>query len=385
MPERLGSQASRLAALVAALLIAAACTGGGASPTPAASATAGATSTSEASVGPAATPELESELVINATGGAFEAALETWFYRPFEQATGVKITPVAASRSETFAKLEADAALGQQEWDIVTTGITQARGNDLLATLDCGRIPNAEKFGLPGTCRDNVLLRTLGPTIIAYSTEAFPDAGPESWADYFDVERFPGPRGMPNHGAPWEMIAAALLAEGVAPGDLFPFDYERAFAKLDELRPNIKVFWESGDQSQQILRDGEVVMNMMWDGRANALIRTENRPLKIVWHDGLGGPGAGAYWAIVEGAPHPNAAYAFLDFFMGRPEAHLGFSNTIYYDTSNRAYVDLVSEEEKAQRSSAFLDKFIEVGSVDWVIENKDDIVERWNAWLAAG
>ena len=62
-----------------------------------------------------------------------------------------------------------------------------------------------------------------------------------------------------------------LEVPGVAKEDVFPLDVDRAFAKLDELKPNINVWWTTGDQSQQIFRDEEVVMGIMWDGRAHGL------------------------------------------------------------------------------------------------------------------
>ena len=36
------------------------------------------------------------------------------------------------------------------------------------------------------------------------------------------------------------------MADGVAPDKLYPLDVDRAFKKLEEIKPNITVWWTSG-------------------------------------------------------------------------------------------------------------------------------------------
>lgn len=72
------------------------------------------------------------------------------------------------------------------------------------------------------------------------------DNVPKSWADFWDVEKFPGKRGL-RKGAKYA-LEVALLADGVAPDELYdvlgtPEGVDRAFAKLDELRPNL-IWWK---------------------------------------------------------------------------------------------------------------------------------------------
>ena len=38
-------------------------------------------------------------------------------------------------------------------------------------------------------------------------------------------------------------IPAALVADGVPKDKLYPLDLDRAFKKLDEIKPHIKVWW----------------------------------------------------------------------------------------------------------------------------------------------
>ncbi len=39
------------------------------------------------------------------------------------------------------------------------------------------------------------------------------------------------------------------MADGVAPDALYPLDVDRAFRKLEQIKPHIAVWWTSGGQS----------------------------------------------------------------------------------------------------------------------------------------
>ncbi len=117
-------------------------------------------------VGPSrAADGLEKELVIVATGGAFEQALRQHFYEPFARATGVTIRPVAAGVAEQWARVKAMRQVGRMEWDIVSMGPADLLDHrELLAKLDCWRLPNAQKYGVEGACVEHLAREvTVGP------------------------------------------------------------------------------------------------------------------------------------------------------------------------------------------------------------------------------
>ena len=49
------------------------------------------------------------------------------------------------------------------------------------------------------------------------------------------MKKFPGRRALRNH--PIATLEAALMADGVAPDKLYPLDVDRAFKKLEEIKP----------------------------------------------------------------------------------------------------------------------------------------------------
>lgn len=330
----------------------------------------------------AVTAQLEKELVIVTTGGVLEQKLREHFYDPFTRQTGVVVKPVAANDSEQWAKVKAMSMTGRGDWDIVSVSLTTIiSGQEYLAEIDCNELPNVLSQGVPGTCRSNTVVRTIGGSVLAYNSEVFPPGRrPRNWADFWNVQAFPGPRALPNAGFPWAWLTAALLADGVPRDKLFPMDVDRAFRKMDQIKPYIRVWWKTGDQSQQIMRDREVVMAMMWSGRALTL-KDAGVPVEVEWNEGIKEV---AFWGILKNAPHPRAAKEFLNFFLDRPEAHAAFSRAMYYDTANKKVLDSLSEEERKKRVT-YEENLRSMVEMDfrWIAANRDRLLERWNAWLA--
>ncbi|MBV9785357.1 MAG: ABC transporter substrate-binding protein [Acidisphaera sp.] len=327
--------------------------------------------------------ELESTVVIRTTGGVFEAALKRDFFEPFTKATGVRVIPVAASAGEMLAKSRAMQESGRVEWDIISPQYDDLPNlAPLLMDLgDCTSIPNISRDGVPGTCGRWGELYLTGAELLAFNPQAFPQRKPSSWNDFYDVEVFPGRRALSNTGVPWGMLIQALCADGVPREALFPLDLDRAFRKLDTIKPHISVWWRTGDQSQALMRSGDVVMQTMWLGRAYAS-RRAGVPIEWTFNQSVADFGA---WAILKGAPHPNAAKAFLNFYMENPEAHTAFAREMGYTTSSRDGQALLSPEDK-EGLVATPETFAKIIHIDpaWLAANRAPALERWNRWLAA-
>ncbi len=322
------------------------------------------------------------ELVVVSTGGSFGAALKEHFFDPFTAETGIEIIHVPATVQQQNGKLRAMLKAGNVEFDILTTTDDAVIGDaEVYEELDCARVSNAAKYGVEGTCHGRSLLRTAGASMLVYKTDAFPDGGPRSWSDFWDVERFPGARcligGTTENHTP---MLAALVADGVSPGELFPIDIDRAVRKLEQLKPHVAAYWSSYSQSQQLMRDGECVASIMTNGRAMSL-RNEGFPLSLVWQGAFTNS---AGWGIATQAPNREAAYKFLDFWMKRPEAHLAFYRTFFYGTANRDVLQLLSVEERADYY-AHPDNFAGQIQLDtaWIGENLDTIRRRYADFLS--
>jgi putative spermidine/putrescine transport system substrate-binding protein len=251
---------------------------------------------------------------VNSYGGVWESSWRRAFFEPFTAQTGIEIKTVPGV---SFAKLKAQVQTRNFEWDVVNLGdveYAQAVLEGLLEKVD-REAAKADQLP-PHMVRDyGITSYSLGTNAV-YRKDKFPNGGPQSWADFWDVKKFPGSRCFYDRS--FSCLAFALLADGVPADELYPMDVDRAFRKMSEIKPHIKVWWREGSQSQQLIRDGEVDMIAMWSARAIDLIE-DNVPLEIVWN------GAEIYYAnlvMPKGDPNAKAAWRFCNFVaQAKPQA----------------------------------------------------------------
>ena len=120
--------------------------------------------------------------------------------------------------------------------------------------------------------------------VIAYDADRIKGEGPKNWADFWNVKKWPGKRALRKNAKP--SLEIALLADGVPASDVYKVlsseaGVQRAFKKLDELKPHLQ-WWEAGAQPPQWLASGDVIMTSAYNGRISAAIK-EGRNFKIVW------------------------------------------------------------------------------------------------------
>src|SRR5207245_9630631 len=126
-------------------------------------------------------------------------------------------------------------------------------------------------------------------------------------------------------------MALALQADGVPKDKLFPMDMNRAFRKLQQLKPSIKVFWRSGDESEQLFRNGEVAMGTLWNGRAFHLAKTM-RKFKVMWEGAVYEP---TYLTVVKGAPNAGNAFRYIEWVATHPDGMAKYAEKSTYDFPN--------------------------------------------------
>jgi mannopine transport system substrate-binding protein len=323
------------------------------------------------------------ELVIATTGGAQEQELRKHFYEPFEKATGIRVRPVSGAEAQTVARVKAMVTAGSVSWDIFQAGDIQSSSDEYRAlTEDLGSFCEPLKGNadlLPGACKPTGLLAAYGTTLLVYNDAKFPGRKPRSWADFWYVKDFPGPRSLPNFNDPWRVLAAALLADGVPVDKLFPLDLDRAFRKMDEIRPHVALWWKTGDQSVQGFRNGEYVMGMIWQTRASAL-RAEKQPLDWSQNQAVL---VGDRWALIKGAPNRENALRFLKFYVENIEGQARRCEAqTCTPTSRKAAAMMSAEAQKALPLAPDVFGGLVVPDADWINANKTAMLNRWNAWL---
>ncbi len=311
---------------------------------------------------------------MNSYGGVWETSWKKAFFDPFTAQTGIQVKSVPGV---SFAKLKAQVQSRNFDWNVINLGdveYAQAVHEGLLERVDKSAVKTDQ---LPAhMVRDfGIVSYSLGTNLV-YRKDRFPNGGPKNWADFWDVKRFPGPRCLFDRS--FTCLAFALLADGVPVDKLYPLDVDRAFRKMNEIKPHIKVWWRQGAQSQQLIRDGEVVMIGMWSARAVDLIE-DNVPLEIVWD------GAELYNAnlmIPKGDPNAKTAWEFCNF-VSQPKPQADFAMLLPYGPANPAARTLMTEARLRQTPAwPGNEKVMFEHDAAWLAPRLASIRERWSQWL---
>ena len=253
-------------------------------------------------------------------GGSYARACEKAFYEPFTAETGIEVR--LEDYNGGLAQIRAQVETGNVYWDVVDMGMADSvRGCDegLLEPIDVGDLPPgadgtpAARDFYPGTVTECGVGTLFYSTIYAYNLEQFPGARPSTIADFFDLETFPGRRGMRR--TPQVNLEFALMADGVPLDQVYATlrtqeGLDRAFRKLDGIKDHI-VWWEAGAQPPQMLADGEVTMSTAYNGRIFNAQVLENQPFVIVWDGQVLDTGQ---LVIVAGSPNLEAARQLFSF-----------------------------------------------------------------------
>lgn len=252
-------------------------------------------------------PASADQITFVSQGGAYQKAQTVAILDPSAKKLGITINQ--DSIPDAWPAMKSQVASGKPTWDVVdvpTGNCLRGGEQGLVEKLDFTKLPNAA--AMPEAYRSPYSVTyEFYSSVLAFSRKKFPDAAPSSWADFWDVKKFPGRRALRNH--PFATLEAALMADGVAPDKLYPLDVDRAFKKLEEVKPNITVWWTSGAQSAQLLNDGEVDMVMAWNGRVSALMG-EGAKVGFTFNQGIL---QSTSLCILKGAPNLATAVRFLN------------------------------------------------------------------------
>jgi len=338
------------------------------------------TATCLALVGAETATAQQKSITISSWGGAFQKAQREAWFTPVEKELGITIKE---ETTQGIADVRAQVASGKPTWDLTTQGfytcaLLEKEGR--LEKLDPAIVNDP---GIPKSLKSDYCMSQIVYSVaIGWRKKAFGDKQPKSWDAFWNVKDFPGQRSMRRH--PIYNLEAALLADGVPMDKIYPIDVERAFKKLASLKPHVLVWWNSGAQSVQVLQDGEVDMVGAWNGRIQAAMADK---------EGRGGPLAITFeqqmlvsdaWMIPKGAPNKDLAMKALALMMS-PDLQAALPKFINYaPANNKAYATgKITPEMAANLPNS--PQNIEKGfalSVDWWVQNNDEMVKRFDAFL---
>ncbi len=310
-------------------------------------------------------------------GGAGQEAQRKAYFEPFERLSGIKVRDMPGADA---ARLRAMVDTKNVEWDVA-----QLSYASVLNLMKIGDYWEKIDYSLVDTGNIDPIFRheyalDMLPyaTVAAYRTDTFGGKAPQSWADFWDVKAFPGPRSMIGGGTNSIELEFALMADGVPIDKVYPIDIDRAFASLTKIKPAIVKWWETGAVPAQLLTDKEVVMTTAWNGRISA-IQDAGAPVAIMWNQGRLARDA---WTVPKGAANRVNAMKFIAFTtMAIPQARL--SSLIPYGFVNRKSPEYMTEERLSVLPTApQIQKKLIAYDYEWWAANRDAVTQKFNRFV---
>jgi putative spermidine/putrescine transport system substrate-binding protein len=261
------------------------------------------------------------DLTIVTRDESLQRAMQSAYVQPFTAITGETVQQQIWDGGIDALRTQSKAA--DNPWDLVLVDADELAagcGEGLLEKLDWSAIGGKDHY-LPWAVSDCGLGAVVVNTVLAWDKDKLPVA--PSWADFWDVAKYPGKRGL--HKGVRGNLEFALMADGVAPADVYKTlsssdGVDRAFRKLDQLKPYI-VWWSTEAEAAHILASGDVLMTSAPSGQIAVTAEQEHKNFGLQFTGSLFEVQS---WAIMKGSRSLRMAQQFL-YFTGMPavEVHL--------------------------------------------------------------
>ena len=309
-------------------------------------------------------------------GGTWQKAERKFYFDTFEKATGIKVIDVP---DVNLAKIKTMVDAHNVEWDVVQgLGMwmpQKAASGDMWESVDY------RKVAPPGVPDGLIEPQGVGVAtfamILAYNTKAFPPGKqPQSWADFWDLKKFPGKRGTLNQ--PRYSLEMPLMADNVPLNKIYPIDVDRSLKKWDAIK-NDTLFWEQWPQAPSLLASGEIAMSLSSQSRIQGLLQTEkDAPVAMVWKDGIM---TTDFLAVPKGSKHKENALKLIAWMLDA-QRQAAYAADTGVGPSNIKALELIDQKTKETLPSYHYQKG-ELVPVDneWWATNLDKVTERWNQW----
>lgn len=313
-----------------------------------------------------------SNLVVVSWGGNYRTAVEEALAKPFEKEFGVKVTLID---TPDLAKVKAQVMTRNVEWDVFDAvgpmAMTGAKNgywealdpamfdrNDLIAPMTKEAVPF---YGFTGG--------------ICWDEKKHPDGQrPTTFAEFFDVKKFPGPRALRNRAS--ETLEIALLADGVPPEKMYPLDVERAFRALDRIKPHIGKWIDQTPQTTTLVETGQLDYSYTYATRVKAS-QESGKPLGFSFKQNLIGL---EYLVVLKGAPNKQNAMKYVQFAL-RPDRQAALMNLHGNTPASKKALGMIKPEARKWMSDP-ANKNNVISNDAWWADHYDELTLRFKEWV---
>jgi putative spermidine/putrescine transport system substrate-binding protein len=327
-------------------------------------------------------PAQARDFTIASWGGNFQDAQRKYFFQPFGEQEKIKVLDDVYLGG--WGPFKAMQDTGKALWDVVETESAETqRGCEegFFVKLDWNRLGFRDRMIPQATTDCSVGVGTV-TMLITYNLNTI-KTPPTKIEDFFDLKTYPGKRALRND--PKVDLEFALMADGVKREEVYkvlraPGGVDRAFAKLDTIKPEL-LWWEEANQSIEWVTKGDAVMVTNYSVRVTVANRDGHANLGELWDRGalfIDG------WTIPAASPYIDLAYKFLQVYAD-PKNETAFLRA--YPNGGAFKDDATTMPAELVKTMAFgknIETNIDTGSKEAVTfwaDNRDAIQERWAAW----
>ena len=327
-------------------------------------------------------PVFAEPITVVSWGGTYGKAQDRALFTDASNHSGIAINRESgASMTKTCLQVQS----GSVTWDLVVTGsggAAAAAADGCLEKIDYSVVDVSDFY--PGLYTDYCVGSDVFATVMAWNTDKYGEPGspgaPSSWADFWDVKKFPGTRAYRANNVDGA-LEPALMADGVPPEKVYevlatPEGKRRAINKIRELKPHIAVFWGSGAQQAQLMKDAEVDMSTGWNGRFDNA-KKDGAKVGYTFNQALLDYDC---FAMPKGAPNKEVAMRFLAE-VSKPQYQANLPFYITYGPTNRKAYEMTKAPKELIESLPSHPKNVPLMlpvSLDWYAEHKNEALELY-------
>ena len=299
----------------------------------------------------------DKSIKIGVYGGYFKDSFDKNIFPEFTKATGIAVESIAEPTGEAWlVQLEQAAKAGQAPADLSMmsqVAMLKGQATELWAPIDMAKISNAsgliERF--VNKYPDG---RVAGVGAVAWyitlvtNTDVYKEA-PTSWNALWD------PANADKLGL-LALVSNSFLLEVTAKthfGGTNALDTEegilKAFEKLAEVKPNVRLWYRDEAQFEQSLKSGEIPMGQYYHD-VTGLAAADGQPVRSTFPQEGGIQDSGC-WALSRASTKTEEAHIFIDY-MCQPSIQATLSRKVgTAPTVKRELLDLTAEEFAAVSS----------------------------------
>lgn len=290
-------------------------------------------------------------LKVGVYGGYFKDSFDKNIFPEFTKASGIAIESVAEPTGEAWlVQLEQAARAGQAPADVSMmsqVAMLKGQATDLWTPIDMAKIKNGsnliERFvnKYPDGRIAGIGAVSWYITLVT-NTDSYKEA-PTSWEAFWD------PANADKLGL-LALVSNSFLLEVTAKtfmGGTNALDTEegilKAFEKLAEVKPNVRLWYRDEAQFEQALKSGEIPMGQYYHD-VTGLAAADGHPVRSTFPKGGGIQDSGC-WAVSRASQKVEEAHIFIDY-MCQPAVQATLSRKVGTSpTVKRESTDLTDKE----------------------------------------